>query len=284
MRSPTTFAHFLRKLPSPIYKVLAQRWYDDKYPRHLFIELTSNCNLSCSYCPRPRISRELPYGLFKKIVDEASLYGHRSFSLHLFGEPLLYPRIIESIRYLKRRGHTVILTTNGLLLGKFWRDLKDVDKIIWSYKEKVEIPEEIKGWKNFTVRFFGRVVGKWKNTEVRGFHNYGGSLPLGVQSTDRFPCYHPWFAPAVNSNGDILICCADPLGKSAVGNVRNLSIAEAWARMKTWRSEHLKGIFREPCTHCNTYLEYPNIWFSSQYSTSPSSGSSTQAGDSAQAK
>lgn len=275
----TQYAHLLKKLPSPIYKCLAQRWFDERYPRHLFVELTSRCNLQCAYCPRPRVSRDLPFTLFKKIVDEASLYGQRSFSLHLFGEPLLYPHFAEAVAYLKERGHTVIITTNGTLLGKHLKELKRADKVIWSYKEGIKIPEEVKGWRNFTVRFFGKVVGKWKNTEVRGFHNYGGSLPSSVPFTGRYPCYHPWFAPAVNSNGDILICCADPLGKSAVGNVRNMSVAYAWKLMNTWRAEHRKGVYKGICAKCDVWKSYPNIFFSWQCGTSPSSGGSTPVGD-----
>jgi MoaA/NifB/PqqE/SkfB family radical SAM enzyme len=112
----------------------------------LFIELSADCQLSCAYCPRPRVSHHLPYELFEKIVDEASLFGHRSFSLHLFGEPLLYPRIIDCIRTLKRRGHAVILTTNGLLLGELLGELRGlrIDKIIWSYKKEIKVPEDSK--------------------------------------------------------------------------------------------------------------------------------------------
>lgn len=263
MRSLTTFAHFAKRLPTPIYKWLAQRWIDYGFPRHIFIELTSECQLQCSYCPRPRVSHQLPYDLFKKIVDEASSHGHRSFSLHLFGEPLLYPRILESIEYLKSRGHAVILTTNGVLLGRFFNELRRVDKIIWSYKAGVKVPEELKTWKNFTVRFFEkREDPSWKRFEVRGFHNYGGQLPqFTAHSTEkRWACYHPFLAPAVRANGDIVICCADPEGKSAVGNISSMTLAEAWKKMEWIRQQHLAGVYRGICEHCDTWRSYPSIF------------------------
>jgi len=280
MLSPTTFAQTLKKLPPPLYKALAQKWINYVYPRHVFIELTSKCNLRCSYCPRPKLSRSLPYRLFKKIVDEASLYGKVSFSLHLFGEPLLYPRIIEAIRYIKKRGHAVILTTNGTLLRKYWRDLADVDKIIWSYKEGVEVPKELKTWKNFHVRFFGEAKPGWKRKEVREFHNYGGTMLHSSSYTakKRYPCYHPFLAPAIDSKGQILICCADPKGRSSVGNIRKMTLQQAWGIMGKTRSNEKKGVHTGICEECDVWQTYPNLFFSWQYGTSASGGSSTQPG------
>ena len=259
----TTYAHFLKKLPSPIYKWFGQKWIDYGWPRHLFIELTSDCNLQCPHCPRPRISHNLSFELFEKIVGEASLHGHRSFSLHLFGEPLLYPRIIDCIRYLKRRGHAVILTTNGLLLGRLYRELKSCDKIIWSYKKGIKVPEALKTWKNFTVRFFeGEEVDKsWPRREVRPYHNYGGTVPsIAPFMEKRWACYHPFLAPAVRANGDIVICCADPEGKSVVGNANNMTISEAWKRMDKTRREHLKGEYKGICERCDVWKSYPSLF------------------------
>lgn len=261
MSYPTIFAHLIRKLPSPIYKFLGRKWVDREFPRHIFIETTSRCNLSCSYCPRPRISHDLPYQLFTKIVDEASLHGHRSFSLHLFGEPLLYPRIIDCVRYIKERGHAVILTTNGVLLERYWKDLRCVDKIIWSYKAGVKVPEELKNWKNFTVRFFEkREDESWPRFEIRGFHNYGGHISTAPFTGKRWACYHPFLAPAVRSNGDIVICCADPEGKSVVGNVSNMTMVEAWKKMEWVRQQHLAGVYRGICSSCDVWKSYPSLW------------------------
>lgn len=267
MFSLTTYAHLIRKLPSPIYKWFGQKWIDYGWPRHLFIELTSDCQFQCSYCPRPRVSHQIPFKLFKKIVDEASLHGSRSFSLHLFGEPLLYSRIIESIRYLKQRRHAVILTTNGLLLERLLEQhksvFKSIDKIIWSYKENIKVPEELKTWKNFTVRFFDnqKENKSWPRREVRNYHNYGGQVSI-VPSTDvlRYPCYHPFLAPGVRANGDIVICCADPDGKSVVGNVNNMKISEAWKLMDKTRKEHLNGEYKGICKTCDVWASYPSLF------------------------
>ena len=261
MLSATILAPLLKKLPTPLYKWLGRRWISYEWPRHVFLETTSRCNLSCSYCPRPRVSHDLPYELFEKIVDEASLYGHRSFSLHLFGEPLLYPRIIDCIRTLKIRGHSIILTTNGTMLGYFGQSLGGVDKIIWSYKKEVKVPEYFKNWRNFTVRFFERREDlSWPRWEIRKFHNYGGQVSTAPFTGVRYPCYHPFLAPAVNSRGDILICCADPNSKSSVGNIKDITIAQAWKKMTINREEHLKGIYKGICKNCNVWASYPSFF------------------------
>lgn len=270
----TTHAELIKRLPVWLYKSASQLWIDRTWPRHLFIETTSACQLACANCPRPRVSRHLHYELFKKIVDEASLHGHRSFSLHLFGEPLLYPRIAESIRYLKERGHSVILTTNGILLGQYLGVLREVDKIIWSYKKEIKVPSCLRDWKNFTVRFFEtREDTSWPRFEIKKWHNYGGQAST-AHSTEisRYPCHHPFLAPAVRANGDIVICCADPLGKSVVGNISSMTISEAWKIMEWTRQQHLAGVYRGICEKCDTWKVYPNCWFSWQYGTCVSSG------------
>lgn len=103
------------------YKFFAQNLIDSEFPRHIFIETTSLCNLKCKMCPRnynPIKLGSMEILLFKKIIDEAKQYGKRTFSLHLFGEPLLDNSLIEKINYIKKANpkNAILLTTNGVLL------------------------------------------------------------------------------------------------------------------------------------------------------------------------
>jgi len=104
-----------------VYKFLVQKTINYDFPTHLFIESTSVCNFRCKMCVRTNGNNpigNMDFTLFRKIVDEAKQYGPRSFSLHLFGEPLMAPRIIEMIGYIKKANsnNTIFLTTNGSLL------------------------------------------------------------------------------------------------------------------------------------------------------------------------
>jgi MoaA/NifB/PqqE/SkfB family radical SAM enzyme len=53
--------------------------------------------------------------LFQKVMDELGSYLYEVY-LHNWGEPLLHPEIISMIRYAKRAGCRVILSTNLTLL------------------------------------------------------------------------------------------------------------------------------------------------------------------------
>ena len=279
----TKYTSLARKLPKPIYKVLSQAFIDKEFPRHIFIETTSACNLSCSYCPREKRSDHMDYNLFMSIVDECSIHGPRSFSLHLFGEPLLYPRILDAIRYIKfkNKHHTVLLTTNGTLLNRFSRSLLEVgvDRVIWSWRKNnfdddsidllrkrglirlliEETPaEEFERWKTFP------------RVEIKHLHNYGGHIDIskwGLQSLDdsldRWPCYHLWLAPAVRWNGDITICCNDPTGRESLGAYPQTSLSEVWRgeKLKLIRESHLKAEYGGLCKGCDSWKAYPEIFF-----------------------
>lgn len=286
----TNYAQILKRLPSWLYKTAAQLYIDRDFPRHLFIETTASCNLKCPYCPREQIKNHIDFEIFKEIIKEASLYGRRSFSLHLFGEPLLYPRLFEAIRYIKKinSGHTILLTTNGTLIHHFIDEivLSDITKILWTWRPEAKFTDETKGrlrkWGRFCIRFIKEITPKealeewrdWPLREYRNLHNYGGEIDLAkfgstVQSmgTSRWPCYHLWLAPAVAWNGNILICCSDPHQREILGHFPEMRIHEAWIsiRLKEIRKSHLEGKFFGVCKDCDVWKSYPNLFFSWQH-------------------
>lgn len=92
-----------------------------KFPFILDIEVTNKCNLGCLMCPRQDMKREqhlLDYELYKKAIDEAAGKGALGIRLIRYGEPMLHPKIIEMIKYVKDKGLLAHMTTNGLLWGK----------------------------------------------------------------------------------------------------------------------------------------------------------------------
>lgn len=280
----TKYAYFSRQIPSFLYKILAQSWIDKTFPRHIFIETTASCNLRCDFCPRERINQHMDFELFKSIVSESSEYGPRSFSLHLFGEPLLYPGIMEAIEYIKTKNkrHTILLTTNGTLLNKFARRLLDsgVDRIIWSWRTLKDpfSSDTLKVLKRIgLVRFLieetpDGEIEKWEGfeKEVKHLHNYGGNIDAPNKSYEkRHPCYHLWLAPAVRWNGEIVECCNIPQsGTEVLGRYGETSINEVWTgnKIKILRESHMKGIYPGACTNCNSWQAYPDLFYSWQKS------------------
>ena len=282
----TKWTDLARKLPSPIYKILSQSYIDKSFPRHLFIETTANCNLSCAYCPREKIKEDMDFELFKAIIDEASTYGKRSFSLHLFGEPLLYPKIIDAISYIKRanRGHTILLTTNGTLLNKYSSLLGEVDRIIWSYRKNNFDEVSIKLLKKKglirllieeTPKEEFEKWSKFPRVEIKHLHNYGGNIDISkwglkddTKGSMRWPCYHLWLAPAIRHNGEITICCNVPeRGKEVLGVYPKTTLGQAWKseKLASIRESHMKGQYLGACANCDSYKAYPNIFWGHEF-------------------
>ena len=281
----TKWTALARKLPSPIYKLASQAYIDHNFPRHLFIETTANCNLSCAYCPREKIKEDMDFELFKEIVNEASSYGTRSFSLHLFGEPLLYDRILDAIEYIKskNKAHTILLTTNGTLLNKFIDSLigLHVDKIIWSYRRN-NFTDRTKSLlkKHGKIRLLIEETpkeefeywSKYPDVEIKHLHNYGGNIDVqkwGIDgvSSGRWPCYHLWLAPAIRWNGEITFCCNVPQrGYEVLGTYGETSLGDVWRgkKLKAIRDGHMKGVYTGACANCNSYQAYPDIFFDFQ--------------------
>lgn len=288
----TGHAQLFKKFPSFVYKTAAQLYIDYEFPRHLFIETTAACNLSCSYCPREKNKNHMDFGLFKSIIDESANYGPRSFSLHLFGEPLLYPQWREAIEYIKKKNksNTVLFTSNGTLFERFIDDLTEsgIDKCFWSWRPEPKWSEstikKLKSWKAFTVRIIEEVTpkeireefSKWPRVEFRKLHNYGGNIHLSDTDSrlilKRWPCYHLWLAPGIAWNGNFLMCCSDPHQKEVFGNVREESIGKLWKLVSHVRQSHLEGKYSGICENCDVWKQYPDIFFSWQRIGSSSSG------------
>lgn len=88
-------------------------------PKILRIELTNRCNAKCVMCWKEYMSRhsdDMDFSLYKKIIDSCpSLIQVRPQG---FGEPLLYPHIVEAVAYASENGLRTVLYTNAGLLDK----------------------------------------------------------------------------------------------------------------------------------------------------------------------
>lgn len=107
----------------PLFKVFSQGLIDYDFPSHIFIESTRACNLKCKSCPRDKFCSgggHMDMTIFRKIIDEAGAFGRRNFCLHMLGEPLMNPALVEMVSYIKKAnpGHCVLLTTNGYLMDE----------------------------------------------------------------------------------------------------------------------------------------------------------------------
>jgi radical SAM protein with 4Fe4S-binding SPASM domain len=86
--------------------------------KKFYIEITSVCNLACTFCPQTkREANFIKIDAFTKILDEIKPHTDYIY-FHLKGEPLLHPKIDELLDLSHERGFKVNITTNGTLINK----------------------------------------------------------------------------------------------------------------------------------------------------------------------
>ncbi len=97
----------------------------ERFPVHLDIEATSNCNLLCTMCPRTDMVKDgtfwkvknFDFDLYTRLVDEGAEKGLCSIKFNYLGEPLMNPRLAEMIHYAKEKGIVdVMFNTNATTL------------------------------------------------------------------------------------------------------------------------------------------------------------------------
>jgi radical SAM protein with 4Fe4S-binding SPASM domain len=91
-------------------------------PRHLQLEVTSACNLSCAMCLvryRPPVNKAegaMSMELFSRLLDATP--GLERLTLQGLGEPLLQPHLLDMVEQAKARGVAVGFNSNGMLLTR----------------------------------------------------------------------------------------------------------------------------------------------------------------------
>ena len=99
------------------------------FPRFIDLAITDNCNLKCIMCVRtndPTIElSEMNFEQIKNIIDQVSEHATTIQLAGGLGEPLLHKHIFDAIRYSKKKGLEVLVTSNGTLLSE-----KNIEKLI----------------------------------------------------------------------------------------------------------------------------------------------------------
>ena len=95
-----------------------------KYKK-IYIEITNNCNLKCSFCSEVKRKRRfMTTEEFENILKKIKDYTDYIY-LHIKGEPLLHPNIIEFLHLADKYNLKVNLTTNGTLFSKVAKELSE---------------------------------------------------------------------------------------------------------------------------------------------------------------
>ena len=87
-------------------------------PYYVQYEVTTHCNLACYMCVRNEVIKHpqhLAFENFRKAFDQI---GALKLTLSGAGEPLLNPDLKQMIAYARSHGASVMIPTNGTLLGR----------------------------------------------------------------------------------------------------------------------------------------------------------------------
>ncbi|QAY65747.1 radical SAM/SPASM domain-containing protein [Paenibacillus protaetiae] len=86
--------------------------------KKFYMEITSVCNLACSFCPQTQRAKGfINVEDFTQRLDQIRPHTDYIY-FHLKGEPLMHPKIGQLLDLSHERGFQVNITTNGTLLHK----------------------------------------------------------------------------------------------------------------------------------------------------------------------
>jgi len=98
-----------------------------KGPNIIQIDLTDKCNLNCVGCwchsdllgeSKLKKFNEIPYKIVKRLIENSYELGVKEIMLSGGGEPFMYPKIMDVIELIKKKGIKLTIITNFTLLNK----------------------------------------------------------------------------------------------------------------------------------------------------------------------
>ncbi len=133
-------------------------------PNWLVLGVNNICNLHCKMCDVGTQSLDtnfatnlvgteplnMPMELFRKIVDEAAEFCPDVKLGYAFTEPLVYPHLVESLKYAEKKNLYTSITTNALNLKRMAKEIcgAGLKELFVSLDGPQDIHNEIRGHKS----------------------------------------------------------------------------------------------------------------------------------------
>ena len=191
------------------------------------VEVSSICNMSCSYCLAPTIGAHRKPGLmsmevFKevasKIVGFFNKGTQRELWLHGTGEPLLNKDLVKMIKYLKGQVPIeIFISTNGILID---------DQTVTALKEADIKRIDVSCHDEAVAQKAHSLISKCGLMSVLNYgprkspFNWAGQIEVEGANASSPSC--PWISNQecfVLHDGSIVSCCFDAYGTNILGSI-----------------------------------------------------------------
>lgn len=233
------------------------------------LEINSDCNRRCSYCPNSLTPRKSPpqmsLELFKSVLVQLSELAFSGIlSFHFYNEPLLHPDLVSWVKQATSflPDARICLYSNGSLLSReLFEDLLSagIEKLIVTRHEGISYLPLDDWYLNLPAESCKRLILQ-KHEEVQKT-NRAGMLCLGPMIPPKLPCYMPSSMIVVTSEGNVIPCYEDFNEKLCLGNISQMTLREIWqsSKAKNLRDNLAKGqrMNFEPCSTCNNSKIFP---------------------------
>lgn len=139
--------------------------------KKIYIEITNQCNLSCTFCPKTkRAAKVMSFDDFKKVIEKTKAQGD-NFYLHVMGEPTSHPQFREILEFCSVNGVKVNITTNGTLLHKVGDDIvankvRMVSISLHSFEANI-LNSNMQSYLDKIIDFCKKTVGSGISVELR---------------------------------------------------------------------------------------------------------------------
>lgn len=248
------------------------------FPKRVEIEMVSDCNLKCVYCPRHFVNTlkgYIKFDLFEKIINELSSKPETVLVLHRRGESMLHPRFNDMLNLVSGKFKEVQMATNATMLNenKFEAIVNGLDFLSFSLDtphnfNKTRIPAKYEKVEKNILAFLdynkGRIktqasmvktektpqedcdlfINIWTNrvdrVRIYEAHSEDGNFgSLKNPRTPRKPCVMPIYDMLIYDDGRVARCNHD-WDSDGMGDVNINTIHEIWHndKYKELRCQH----------------------------------------------
>jgi radical SAM protein with 4Fe4S-binding SPASM domain len=255
--------------------------------KHIRIEINSDCNRRCLFCPRSKddtrwklnsegrkelvdlkMTDELVYSILEQNVKQGF---NASVGFDFYNEPTLDPRLLLFLEKARELNCPTEIVTNGDTLKKdenyareFFRRVGFTNISLYDYKDMEGRKKLIVWWKNYLnslniSKNRYRLVGEYFNFGNRAGvvdrrDKFMGGAHLDSKAPLKASCRKIHSKMNIRYDGEVPICCEDALVQHSLGNVNNNTLKEIWYGEKMKRATELlargKRSEMNPCNKC----------------------------------